>query len=248
MFIIALESTQSVMGTAYWYNPCRHNTNKIPSFTGYPITKDDMTRMKEQLNTSLGSVQESVRNFTQTIFGATIKDFLKIWYNNGITRVHWLHSDFSIPQKFSVDSYNKILKDLSMKNLVDIHHAFHHLMKDSYRRYIRIAKAIERMKEDMQDPKYVVRYERGRLELLNLIREEVRKNLKQVLCEIQECLLKIDHSFVNQLMNEDETIDINYDYKDETSRHLRDGLIYGDLVVTLEHILYFMKAYEIMDS
>ncbi|XP_058811021.1 uncharacterized protein LOC131675910 [Topomyia yanbarensis] len=248
LYVIALVQTRSTGGMDYWYNPCHHNNNKVPSFMGYPITKEDMTRMKEQLNTSLGSVQESVKNFTHTIFGATIKDFLNNWYNIGITHVQWLHSDLGVPKKFSNDSFNQILKELSMKNVLTVHQAFFKLMKESFRRYIRIAKAIERMKEDMQDPIYVIRYERDRLELLNLIREEVRQNLKQVLCEIYECVLKIDHNFVQQLIKEDERLDIKYDYNDETSRHLRDGFIYGDLVVTLEHILQFMKAYEKIET
>ncbi|XP_055617983.1 uncharacterized protein LOC129763184 [Toxorhynchites rutilus septentrionalis] len=245
--ILSIVQSRSIGNSEYWYNPCHHNSNnQIPSFNGYPITKGDMTRMKEQLNTSLGSVEESVKNFTQTIFGASIKDFLNNWHNTGITHVQWLHSDLGEPKKYSNDSFSQLLKELSMKELVEVHKAFYQLMKESFRRYIRIAKAIERMKEDMQDPKYAIRYERSRLELLNLIREEVRKNLKQVLCEIYECVLKIDQNFVQQVLDEDERIDIKYDYTDETSRHLRDGFIYGDLVVTLDHILQFMRIYEKM--
>lgn len=134
--------------------------------------------------------------------------------------------------------------ELSFEELAEVHLTFHKLMKESFRRYIRMAKAIDRMQADMNDPTFIMRYENGRLELLNLIREEVRRNLKQVLCEIYECVLKIDQNFAKKIMNENERVDIKYNYSDEASRHIRDGLIYGDLVITLDRILQFLKIYE----
>ncbi|XP_021707454.1 uncharacterized protein LOC110678633 [Aedes aegypti] len=227
----------------YWYNnPCHHNSNQNYEFTRYSVTKDDMTRIKEQLNTSLGSVEESVKNFTTTIFGSSIKDFLDEWHNTGYSYVQSLHKGLVSPRKLSNNSMDEILKDLEMKELTSVHEEFYKLMKDYLKYYRRVAKAIDIMKNEIQENR--IKYDQERLMLLNYIREDVRINLKQVLCEIYECVLKIDQDFVLNIIKEDEVLEWKEDYSDEMNRHLRDGFIYGDVVNTLEHILQFMRAYE----
>ncbi|XP_065095062.1 uncharacterized protein LOC135716564 [Ochlerotatus camptorhynchus] len=65
LYFVSIVQTRPNGGSpvSYWYNPCHHNNNQKYEFTRYSVTKDDMTRIKEQLNTSLGSVEESVKNF-----------------------------------------------------------------------------------------------------------------------------------------------------------------------------------------
>ncbi|XP_055586737.1 uncharacterized protein LOC129739354 isoform X2 [Uranotaenia lowii] len=246
--VFSVVQSRPAPSSAYWYNPCHHNVNnQLPSYSGYNFTNQDMSRMKDQLNTSYLTVGESVKNFTEHLFGAkSVRRFMDDWWTMGMKHVQWLHLGLGDPKQYANDTYEKIYVELNPKELIEVHKEFYDLMKISFRRYVRIAKAIDQMKLDMLQTR--ASYPNNDQSLLDNVREEVRRHVKQVLCEIYECILKIDHDFVQQILEENEMLEIKSDYSDESHRLLRDGFIYGDLLVNLDHILQFIRAYEVITA
>uniref|UniRef100_A0A182NCD0 Uncharacterized protein n=1 Tax=Anopheles dirus TaxID=7168 RepID=A0A182NCD0_9DIPT len=157
----------------------------------------------------------------------------------------WIYKDgLRIPKKFRTDIVDTIYMRISYMSLQEATRDFYRLLKDSYRRYIRLAKGIEKMKEDLENVHNKAKYKRYEIDLLNQVREEVRQSLQQVLCEIFEVLVVIDKTFLFQTLREDHTIDINDSYLDESERKLRDWTIYRELINQLEYIIQYMKALE----
>ncbi|XP_041779068.1 uncharacterized protein LOC121597399 [Anopheles merus] len=223
-----------------WLNPCGY-----PS--PYEITINtpiniDFSKMRDQVNTSLGTMEVSIRNYTKTIFGVPMDRHHTTWESRDEP---WIYKDgLRIPKKFRNDIVDTIYMRISYMSLQEATRDFYRLLKDSYRRYIRLAKGIEKMKEDLENVHNKAKYKRYELELLNQVREEVRQSLQQVLCEIFEVLVVIDKKFLFQTLREDHTIDINDSYLDESERKLRDWTIYRELINQLEYIIQYMKALE----
>uniref|UniRef100_A0A182YR83 Uncharacterized protein n=1 Tax=Anopheles stephensi TaxID=30069 RepID=A0A182YR83_ANOST len=223
-----------------WLNPCGY-----PS--PYEITINtpiniDFSKMRDQVNTSLGTMELSIRNYTKTIFGVPMDRHHTTWESRDEP---WIYKDgLRIPKKFRNDIVDTIYMRISYMSIQEATRDFYRLLKDSYRRYIRLAKGIEKMKEDLENVHNKAKYKRYEIELLNQVREEVRQSLQQVLCEIFEVLVVIDKKFLFQTLREDHTIDINDSYLDESERKLRDWTIYRELINQLEYIIQYMKALE----
>uniref|UniRef100_A0A182VV71 Uncharacterized protein n=1 Tax=Anopheles minimus TaxID=112268 RepID=A0A182VV71_9DIPT len=223
-----------------WLNPCGY-----PS--PYEITINtpiniDFSKMRDQVNTSLGTMEVSIRNYTKTIFGVPMDRHHTTWESR---EEPWIYKDgLRIPKKFRNDIVDTIYMRISYMSIQEATRDFYRLLKDSYRRYIRLAKGIEKMKEDLENVHNKAKYKRYEIELLNDVREEVRLSLQQVLCEIFEVLVVIDKKFLFQTLREDHTIDINDSFLDESERKLRDWTIYRELINQLEYIIQYMKALE----
>ncbi|XP_050079293.1 uncharacterized protein LOC126566765 [Anopheles maculipalpis] len=223
-----------------WLNPCGY-----PS--PYEITINtpiniDLSKMRDQVNTSLGTMEVSIRNYTKTIFGVPMDRHHTTWESRDEP---WIYKDLlRIPKKFRNDIVDTIYMRISYMSIQEATRDFYRLLKDSYRRYIRLAKGIEKMKEDLENVHNKAKYKRYEIELLNQVREEVRQSLQQVLCEIFEVLVVIDKKFLFQTLREDHSIDINDSYLDESERKLRDWTIYRELINQLEYIIQYMKALE----
>uniref|UniRef100_A0A182P0U8 Uncharacterized protein n=1 Tax=Anopheles epiroticus TaxID=199890 RepID=A0A182P0U8_9DIPT len=223
-----------------WLNPCGY-TSPYEITINTPINID-FTKMRDQVNTSLGTMEVSIRNYTKTIFGVPMDRHHTTWESR---EEPWIYKDgLRIPKKFRNDIVDTIYMRISYMSLQEATRDFYRLLKDSYRRYIRLAKGIEKMKEDLENVHNKAKYKRYEIELLNQVREEVRQSLQQVLCEIFEVLVVIDKKFLFQTLREDHTIDINDSYLDESERKLRDWTIYRELINQLEYIIQYMKALE----
>ncbi|XP_053661157.1 uncharacterized protein LOC128710137 [Anopheles marshallii] len=223
-----------------WLNPCGYpSPYEIKIST--PINVD-LAKMRDQVNTSLGTMEVSIRNYTKTIFGVPIDRHHTTWEGRDEP---WIYNDgLRIPKKFRNDIVDTIYMRISYMSIQEATRDFYRLLKDSYRRYIRLAKGIEKMKEDLENVHNKAKYKRYEIELLNQVREEVRQSLQQVLCEIFEVLVVIDKKFLFQTLREDHAIDINDSYLDESERKLRDWTIYRELINQLEYIIQYMKALE----
>uniref|UniRef100_A0A182LVQ9 Uncharacterized protein n=1 Tax=Anopheles culicifacies TaxID=139723 RepID=A0A182LVQ9_9DIPT len=177
-----------------------------------------------------------------SIFGVPMDRHHTTWENRDEP---WIYKDgLRIPKKFRNDIVDTIYMRISYMSIQEATRDFYRLLKDSYRRYIRLAKGIEKMKEDLENVQNKAKYKRYEIELLNQVREEVRLNLQQVLCEIFEVLVVIDKKFLFQTLREDHAIDINDSFLDESERKLRDWTIYRELINQLEYIIQYMKALE----
>ncbi|XP_049544569.1 uncharacterized protein LOC125956558 [Anopheles darlingi] len=225
-----------------WSNPCGYPTPLEPITLGPPDNQVDLSKMRDQMNMSLGTVEVSIKNYTKTIFGVPLDRHHTTWESR---EEPWIYKDgLRIPKKFRSDIVDTIYMRISYMTIQEATRDFYRLLKDSYRRYIRLAKGIEKMKEDLENVHNRAKYKRFELELLNEVREEVRQSLQQVLCEIFEVLVVIDKQFLYQALKEDHTIDINDSFLDEGERKLRDWTIYRELINQLEYIIQYMKALE----
>uniref|UniRef100_A0A182QSF4 Uncharacterized protein n=1 Tax=Anopheles farauti TaxID=69004 RepID=A0A182QSF4_9DIPT len=223
-----------------WLNPCGYPSPYEITFNA-PINID-FSKMRDQVNTSLGTMEVSIRNYTKTIFGVPMDRHHTTWENRDEP---WIYKDgLRIPKKFRNDIVDSIYMRISYMSIQEATRDFYRLLRDSYRRYIRLAKGIEKMKEDLENVHNKAKYKRFEIDLLNQVREEVRQSLQQVLCEIFEVLVVIDKQFLFQTLREDHTIDINDSYLDESERKLRDWTIYRELINQLEYIIQYMKALE----
>ncbi|XP_058127279.1 uncharacterized protein LOC131290691 [Anopheles ziemanni] len=224
-----------------WLNPCGY-PSPYEIEVNTPIQNVDLSKMRDQVNSSLGTVEVSIRNYTKTIFGVPMDRHHTTWEGRDEP---WIYKDgLRIPKKFRNDIVDTIFMRISYMSIQEATRDFYRLLKDSYRRYIRLAKGIEQMKEDLENEHNKAKYKRYEIELLNQVREEVRQSLQQVLCEIFEVLVVIDKKFLFQTLQEDHAIDINDSYLDESERKLRDWTIYRELINQLEYIIQYMKALE----
>ncbi|XP_052867015.1 uncharacterized protein LOC128273100 [Anopheles cruzii] len=224
-----------------WLNPCGY-PSPYEITINTPINNVDFSKMRDQVNTSLGTVEVSIRNYTKTIFGVPMDRHHTTWEGRDEP---WIYNDdLRIPKKFQNNIVDTIYMRISYMSIQEATRDFYRLLRDSYRRYIRLAKGIEKMKEDLENIHNRSKYKKFEIELLNQVREEVRQSLQQVLCEIFEVLVVIDKKFLFQILKEEHSIDINDSYLDESERKLRDWTIYRELINQLEYIIQYMKALE----
>ncbi|XP_035795799.1 uncharacterized protein LOC118468744 [Anopheles albimanus] len=224
-----------------WSNPCGY-PSPFDITLSTPENEVDLSKMRDQMNMSLGTVEVSIKNYTKTIFGVPLDRHHTTWESR---EEPWIYKDgLRIPKKFRNDIVDTIYMRISYMTIQEATRDFYRLLKDSYRRYIRLARGIEKMKEDLENVHNRAKYKRFELELLNEVREEVRQSLQQVLCEIFEVLVVIDKQFLFQALKEEHSIDINDSFLDEGERKLRDWTIYRELINQLEYIIQYMKALE----
>ncbi|KAK5650164.1 hypothetical protein RI129_001193 [Pyrocoelia pectoralis] len=202
-----------------WINPCGIDMGAVLHTLNIEVPKvsdlDLLTSIINQARIALSKANQFKDDFAQQIFNSNIEQLHKNWKQ---ARYEWLPQDSQIPKSLNEPVTEEHLEMLKMDNaLVD---TYEHLQK--------IAVGLEQVVQDQER-------EGGPL-VDNFKQSEL--NLRLVLCELQMATYERG---IHSKLHPDVTRDLMPDYlrndKVNTSRNLRDWIIYRDYMNTLEYVI-----------